>query len=50
MTREESEYIWKLMPEWVKEQPKDLPAPFYGTLSREGDLEVSKRVKKILNL
>lgn len=50
MTQEEAKYIWKLMPDWVKEQPEGLGHMFYGTLTREGDLEVAKKVKNILKI
>ena len=50
MTQEEAQFIWSLMPEWLKTQPDGLSPMFYGTLSQESDIEVSKRVKKILNL
>lgn len=45
----ESEFIWKLMPDWIKTQPKGWTPTFYGTLSAEEDKEVSDRVKEILN-
>ena len=50
MTQEEAQFIWSLMPLWVKEQPNGLDNKFYGTLSREGDVEISERVRSILNL
>ena len=50
MTQEEAQFIWSLMPIWVKEQPEGLDNIFYSTLSREGDIEVSNRVRSRLNL
>ncbi len=48
MKKEDKDYLWSLMPDWVKEVPKGLDPTFYGTLSREGDKEVQKKVKKLL--
>jgi len=45
---EDAKFIWSLMPGWIKEQPDDLCATMYGTLTREGDVKIMKRVRKIL--
>jgi hypothetical protein len=52
LTKEDKDFLWSLMPEWVKEVPieEDSFDPmFFGTLSREGDLEVHEIVKKLLD-
>ena len=49
MDQEEKDYLWSLMPGWVKEVPKGYSETFYGTLSYEKDLEVHEKVKKLLN-
>ena len=51
MEKEDAEFIWSLMPDWVKDNGTEADAydpMFFGTLSREGDIEVTKRVRKIL--
>lgn len=48
MKKEDAEFIWSLLPVWVKEYPEGLDPTFYGTLTLEGDREVGKRVRKIL--
>ena len=50
LTLEDSEYIYSFMPEWVKEQPKDLDAYLYGTGSSGGDAQVKERILSILKL
>jgi len=51
ITQEDKDYLWSLMPLWVKKVPSDekLDKTFFGTLSREGDLKVHNRVAKLLN-
>ncbi len=51
MTQEDKDYLWTLMPQWVRRVPSDetLDKTFFATLSREGDLEVHNRVAKLLN-
>lgn len=48
----ELDYIWSLMPAWVREIPSEehsFDPTFFGTLSREGDIEVHKKVCRLLN-
>ena len=51
MTQEDKDYLWLLMPQWVRRVPSDetLDKTFFATLSREGDLEVHNRVANLLN-
>lgn len=52
LTQEDKDYLWSLMPKWVKEVPgkeHSFDPMFFGTLSREGDLEVHNKVVKLLN-
>lgn len=52
LTKEDKDFLWGLMPEWVKEVPNEehsFDPMFFGTLSRESDLEVHEAVKKILD-
>ena len=50
-SQEDLDFLWSLMPKWVKELPeKEDPehGMVYGTLSREGDIDVHQRVIKLL--
>ena len=51
MTQEDKDYLWTLMPQWVRRVPSDekLDKTFFATLSREGDLEVHNKVANLLN-
>jgi hypothetical protein len=52
MGKEDKDFLWSLMPKWVKEVPSEdhsFDPTFFGTLSREGDLKVHNRVIKLLN-
>jgi hypothetical protein len=60
MTQEDKDYLWTLMPQWVRRVPSDEKLDktffatlsregFFATLSREGDLKVHNRVAKLLN-
>jgi hypothetical protein len=52
MSKEDKDFLWSLMPKWVKEVPSEdhsFDPTFFGTLSREGDLKVHNRVIKLLN-
>ena len=52
LTQEDKDYLWSLMPKWVKEVPSkenSFDPMFFGTLSREGDLEVHNKVVNLLN-
>ena len=51
LTQEEMDYIWSLMPTWVKtiDEGEEYNPMFYGTLSRDGDIEVHDKVKELLN-
>jgi len=51
MTKKEAEFIWSLMPDWVKDNGTDEDAydpMFFGTLFRETDIEITKEVRRIL--
>ena len=52
ITQEDKDYLWSLMPTWVKKVPiaDDSWGPtYFGTLSREGDLTVHNKVIQLLN-
>lgn len=52
ITQDDMDFLWSLMPDWVRDVPGEEDAwdpMFYGTLTRESDLMVSNRVKKLLN-
>tara|TARA_R100000734_G_C3231586_1_gene39399 strand:+ start:68 stop:259 length:192 start_codon:yes stop_codon:yes gene_type:complete len=52
ITQEDKDYLWSLMPRWVKKVPSEnhsLDSIYFGTLSREGDLKVHNKVIQILN-
>jgi hypothetical protein len=40
MTQEDKDYLWTLMPQWVRRVPSDekLDKTFFATLSREGGI------------
>ena len=46
----DAEFLWSLMPEWIKSQPIGLDPTMYGTLTKKGDEQVSKRVRDILQI
>lgn len=48
MKKEDKEFIYSLLPEWVKKVPKGMNNMFYGTLTEKGDKEVKDRVDKLL--
>ena len=48
MEKQDADFIWSLLPEWVKEYEENLDPTFYGTGSCEGDNSVNKKVRKIL--
>lgn len=50
MRKKNKKLIWSLLPNWVKEVPKNMDPTFYGTGSYEGDLEVSNQIKKVLKV
>ena len=50
MTEEDKQFLWSLMPDWVKEPLVGLCPTMYGTLSFEGDWAVHKRVTKMLGI
>ena len=52
ITQEDKDYLWTLMPQWVRRVPSDekLDKTFFATLSREGDLEVHNKVANMLPL
>jgi|694.fasta_scaffold34219_11 hypothetical protein len=52
MTQEDKNFIWSLLPDWVKFVPSEDHAwdpMWFGTLSREGDIKIHERVCKLLN-
>lgn len=52
MTQEDKDFIWSLLPNWVKEVPSESHGwdpMWFGTLSREKDIEIHERVCKLLN-
>ena len=52
ITQEDKDYLWSLMPLWVKEVPSEnhsCDPTYFGTLSREGDLKVHNKVIQLLN-
>lgn len=49
MSEEDKDYLWSLMPDWVKEVEENLNPVFYGTGTMEGDWEVRNKVMKIIN-
>ena len=51
MDKQNADYIWSLLPKWVKEIPgkeHGFDPMYFGTLSRSGDIEVHNKVKGIL--
>lgn len=51
LSESDAAFIWGLMPGWVKDNGTEADAfdpMFFGTLSRDGDIEVSRRVKTVL--
>lgn len=48
MSEEDKDFIFSLMPDWVKEVEEGLHPMFYGTGTCNGDIEVHDRVMKIL--
>ena len=50
VTKKDAEFIWNLLPIWIHDQPEGLAPMFYGTGTRDGDIEVADKVKRILNL
>jgi hypothetical protein len=42
------DFIWSLMPDWIKAQPAGLCPTMYGTSTVKGDREACKRVREIL--
>ena len=52
LTQEDLNLLWSFMPTWVKELPEEEDPEhrmFYGTLSRQGDIDVHNRVVILLN-
>ena len=52
ITQDDMDFLWSLMPDWVRNVPDEDDGwnpMFFGTLSRESDLMVHNRVKKLLN-
>lgn len=52
LTQDDLDFLWELMPNWVKELPEEEDPEhglIYGTLSRQGDIDVHNKVVKLLN-
>jgi hypothetical protein len=52
LTQDQLDYLWSLMPRWVKELPEgDDPEHdmIYGTSSKQGDIDVHNTVVRLLN-
>jgi len=52
ITQEDKDYLWSLLPLWVKKVPSknhSWDSTYFGTLSREGDLQVYNKVIQLLN-
>ena len=52
LTQEELDFLWSLMPNWVRELPEEEDPEhgvIYGTLSRQGDIDVHHKVVRLLN-
>jgi len=49
VSKEDANLLWRLMPEWLREEPVDGMSPlFYGTASYESDVNLREKVKEIL--
>ena len=48
MSSSNQEFIFSLLPDWVKSVPKGLDPTMYGTGSYEGDLKIKERVVELL--
>lgn len=48
MNKSDQEFIYNLLPTWVKEVPKGADPTMYGTLTEEGDNKVQERVNSLL--
>jgi len=48
LTEKERDFLWSLLPDWVKNDEPGLCSTFYGTGSYEGDKKVTAKVKEIL--
>lgn len=52
LTQEDLDLLWSLMPNWVRELPEEedyIHPTFYGTLSRQGDIDMHNKVRELLN-
>jgi hypothetical protein len=52
LTQEDLDLLWSLMPKWVRELPEEedyIHQTFYGTLSRQGDIDIHNKVVTLLN-
>jgi len=50
MTGDDKQFLWNLMPEWVKESAVGLDPTMYGTGTYEGDCAIRLRVQEILGI
>ena len=48
LSDEDKQFLYGLMPEWVKDTPRGLCPTIYGTGSLEGDIEIKRRVDYLL--
>ena len=46
--KEDIKFLSSLLPDWVKEVPKNLCPTFYGTGTYEGDIKIKNKVDSIL--
>jgi len=52
LTQEDLNLLWSLIPRWVKELPEEEDPEhgmIYGTLSRQGDIDIHNKVVTLLN-
>lgn len=52
LTQDQLDYLWSLMPKWVKELPEEEDSEhgtIYGTSSKQGDIDVHNTVVRLLN-
>ena len=52
LTQEDKDYLWSLMPTWVKKVPSENHSwdpTYFGTLSRDGDLTVHNKGIQVVN-
>lgn len=50
MIERDKQFLWRLMPDWIKKPEVGLCATMYGTGSFKGDWAAHERVVKLLNM